>query len=154
VSFVRFLYLLAVGLWIGEVVFFSFVVAPSVFGVLPSTDAGKVVGAIFPRYYALGAGAGAVALVAALVLARSAAFARWWMGAAFSIAVGLAATTWAGVVVHPQAQRVRAAAEARGETPSSVDAFRQAHRLAMILNSIALLGGLAGLGLSAAALRH
>jgi hypothetical protein len=154
VTFVRFLYLLAVGLWIGEVVFFSFVVAPLVFGVLPSADAGKVVGAIFPRYYALGAGAGTVALVAALVLARSAAFARWWTGAALAIAVGLAATAWAGGVVHPEAQRVRAAAEARGEAPSSVEAFRRAHRLAMILNSVALLGGLAGLGLSVAALRQ
>jgi uncharacterized membrane protein len=154
VTFVRFLYLLAVGVWVGEVVFFSFVVAPSVFGVLPSADAGKVVGAIFPRYYALGAGAGTVALVAAMVLARGAALARWWTGAALAIAVGLAATAWAGVVVHPEAQRVRAAAEARGEAPSNVDAFRQAHRLAMILNSIALVGGLAGLGLSAAALRQ
>jgi hypothetical protein len=113
-----------------------------------------VVGVIFPRYYALGGGAGAVALVTALVLARSAAFARWWTGAALAIAVGLAATTWAGVVVHPEAQRVRAAAEARGEAPSSVDAFRRAHGLAMILNSIALLGGVVGLGLSAAALRQ
>jgi uncharacterized membrane protein len=154
VTFVRFLYLLALGLWVGEVVFFSFVVAPSVFGVLPSAEAGKVVGAIFPRYYGLGVVAGTVALVCAVVLGQRAAFARWWTGAAVAIALGLAATAWAGAVVHPQAQRVRAAAEARGEAPANVEEFRQAHRLAMILNSLALLGGLVGLGLSAAALRQ
>lgn len=153
-TLVRFLYLLALGLWVGEVVFFSFVVAPSVFRALPSADAGKVVGAIFPAYYALGAGAGTVALVGGVLLAQRASFARWWMAAVLAIAVGLAATTWAGVVVHPRAQRVRAAAEARGEAPASVDEFRQAHRLAMILNVVALLGGLTGLGLSAAALRQ
>ncbi len=150
-SIVRFLYLLALGVWIGEVVFFSFVVAPSVFGVLPSAEAGRVVGAIFPRYYALGAGAGTVALVCALVLGRQAAFARWWTAVVLAIGIGLACTAWAGVVVHPEAQRVRAAAEARGEAPAAVDEFRQAHRLAMILNSLALLGSVVGLGLSAAA---
>jgi hypothetical protein len=154
VSVVRFLYLLALGVWIGEVVFFSFVVAPSVFGVLPSADAGRVVGAIFPRYYLLGGAAGTIALVCALVLGRQAAFARWWMAAALAIGVGLASTAYAGAVVHPHAQRVRAAAEARGEAPASVDEFRRAHGLAMILNSIALLAGLVGLGVSAAALRH
>jgi uncharacterized membrane protein len=154
VSVVRFLYLLALGVWVGEVAFFSFVVAPSVFGVLPSSDAGRVVGAIFPRYYLLGAAVATIALVCALVLGRQAAFARWWTAAALAIAIGLASTVYAGVVVHPHAQRVRAAAEARGQAPASVDEFRRAHGLAMILNSLALLGGLVGLGVSAAALRH
>ena len=153
-SVVRFLYLLALGVWIGEVAFFSFVVAPSVFGVLPSSDAGRVVGAIFPRYYLLGTVVGTLALVCALVLGRQAVLTRWWTTAAVAIAIGLAATVYAGMVVHPHAQRVRAAAEARGEAPASVDAFRRAHGLAMILNSLALLGGLVGLGASAAALRH
>jgi hypothetical protein len=89
-----------------------------------------------------------------VILGRQAALARWWTAAAIAIAIGLAATVYAGAVVHPHAQRVRAAAEARGEAPASVDEFRRAHGLAMILNSLALLGGLVGLGVSAAALRH
>ena len=153
-SVVRFLYLLALGVWIGEVAFFSFVVAPSVFGVLPSSEAGRVVGAIFPRYYLLGAGLATIALACALVLGRQASVARWWTVAALAIAIGLASTAYAGTVVHPQAQRVRAAAEARGEAPASVAEFRRAHGLAMILNAVALLAGLVGLGVSSAALRH
>ena len=153
-SVVRFVYLLALGLWIGEVAFFSFVVAPSVFGALPPPDAGNVVSAMFPRYYALGACFGTVALLGALLLGRGAAFPRAWTGAAVALAVALGATVWAGVVVHPNAQRLRVAAEARGEAPANVDEFRQAHRLAVMLNAVVLLGGLAALGASAAALRH
>jgi hypothetical protein len=150
---VRFAYLLALGLWIGQVVFFSFVVAPTVFGVLGAAGAGDVVGAIFPRYYAFGMGAAATA-VAAAVLARHAAAPGWWRAATVALALGLAATAWAGAVAHPRAQRLRAAAQAAGQTPAHSDAFRAAHRLTVVLNGAALLAALAGLGLSAAALRQ
>ncbi len=77
-AWVRFLYLLALAVWVGEIVFFSFVVAPAVFGVLDGPRAGAVVSAIFPRYYALGATAGAVAVACAVVLARRATAGGWW----------------------------------------------------------------------------
>src|SRR4029077_14510230 len=100
-ALVRFVYLLALALWIGEIVFFSFVVAPGVFGVLEGPHAGAVVGAIFPRYYALGTVAGAVAIACAFVLARQATAAGWWTAAIVALALGLGATLWAGGVVHP-----------------------------------------------------
>ena len=100
---VRFLYLLALAVWVGEIVFFSFVVAPAVFRVLDPPRAGAVVGEIFPRYYALGTVAGAVALACALVLARRASATGWWTGAVVALGLGLAATLWAGRVVHPRA---------------------------------------------------
>ena len=154
IGLVRFLYLLALALWVGEVVCFSFVVAPAVFGVLGAARAGDVVGAIFPRYYALGTAAGAVALACALVLARRATAAGWWTGTVVALALGLAATLWAGRVVYPRAQRLRVALQARGEAPAADPAFRRAHRTAVALNGVALLAGLVGLGLSAAALRQ
>ena len=150
----RFLYLLALGLWVGEVVCFSFVVAPAVFGVLGAARAGEVVGAIFPRYYALGTAAGAVALGCGIVLGRRATAAGWWTAAVVALALGLAATLWAGRVVHPRAQRLRVALQARGESPAGDPAFRRAHRAAVALNGVALLAGVVGLGLSAAALRQ
>ena len=152
IGLVRFLYLLALALWVGEVACFSFVVAPAVFGVLGEARAGDVVGAIFPRYYALGTAAGAVALACGVVLARRATAAAWWTGAVVALALGLAATLWAGRVVHPRAQRLRVALHARGEAPSADPAFRRAHRTAVALNGVALLAGL--VGLSAAALRQ
>jgi len=154
IGLVRFLYLLALALWVGEIVCFSFVVAPAVFGVLGAARAGDVVGAIFPRYYALGTAAGAVALGCGVVLARRATAEGWWTGALVAVALGLAATLWASRVVHPRAQRLRVALEARGEVPASDPAFRRAHRAAVALNGAALLAGLVGLGLSAGALRQ
>jgi hypothetical protein len=67
---------------------------------------------------------------------------------------GLAALVWAGTVVHPRAQQLRATVHAAGGTPGDDPAFQRAHRLAVTLNGVALLTGVVGLGLSAAALRQ
>jgi hypothetical protein len=154
---VRFLHLLALGLWVGEIAFFSFVVAPAVFATLGperAGEAGEIVSAIFPRYYALGTAAAALGLGSSLLLARRAAAPGWWFGVAACVAVGLAATLVAATVVHPRAQRLRTTLHAAGTPPSEDEAFRRAHRDAMLLNAAALLAGLAGLGVSAAALRQ
>jgi len=58
-NFLNFLELLSLTLWMGSVMFLSFVVAPTLFGVLGDT-AGKAVRAIFPKYYLLGAVCGIV----------------------------------------------------------------------------------------------
>src|SRR5205823_1160335 len=116
IGLLRVLYLLALALWVGEIACFSFVVAPAVFGVLGAARAGDVVAAIFPRYYALGAAAGAVALACGIVLGRRAPAGGWWTGTVLVLALGLAATLWAGRVVHPRAgaRRVGAGRVARG----------------------------------------
>jgi uncharacterized membrane protein len=154
IGVVRFAYLLALGIWIGEIAFFSFVVAPAIFGVLGPERAGPVVGAIFPRYYALGGAAAAVALGCGVVLGRRAATSGWWSAATLSIAVGLAATLWAATVVHPRAQRLRVTLQDAGQAPAANPDFQRAHRTAVLLNATALIAGVAGLGLSAAALRQ
>jgi hypothetical protein len=150
----RFLYLLALAAWIGEVAFFSFVVAPAVFGVLDVARAGDVVAAIFPRYYAIGGIAAAIAVSCAIVLARRSVAGGWWHSAVVVLTIGLVALVWAGMVVHPRAQQLRAAVHAAGQAPGEDPAFQRAHRLAVTLNGVALLTGVLGLGLSAAALRH
>jgi len=122
-------------------------------GVRTPSDAAVAVGVSLPRYYALGVGAAATAVACAAVLARHAAAPGWWRAATVALALGLAATAWAGAVAHPRAQRLRAA-QAAGQAPADRDAFRAAHRLAVVLNGAALLAALAGLGLSAAALRQ
>jgi uncharacterized membrane protein len=151
---VRFLHLLALGLWVGEIAFFSFVVAPAIFASVGPERAGEVVSAIFPRYYALGTAAAAVALGSSLLLARWSTTPGWWMGVSACVALGLAVTLWAATVVHPRAQRLRTTLQAAGTAPAENAAFRRAHRDAVLLNATALLAGLAGLGLSAAALRQ
>lgn len=149
----RFGFLLALATWIGEIVCFSFIVAPTVFGVL-GPRAGDVVGAIFPRYYAVGMAAAATAVVCGVLLARSAATPGLWAGAVIALTLGLGATVVAGVVIHPRAQQLRASLHAAGEEPGANPAFRRAHGVAVALNGTALVAGLVGLGLSAAALRQ
>lgn len=149
----RFCFLLALGTWIGEVACFSFIVAPAIFGVL-GPRAGDVVGAIFPRYYGVGMVAAGTAVVTAFLLARRASAPGLWTGAVFALALGLAATVVAGAVIHPRAQQLRASLHAAGEEPGTNPAFRRAHGAAVALNGTALLAGLVGLGLSAAALRQ
>ena len=153
IGLVRFLHLLALGLWIGEIAAFSFVVAPALFTALAPAAAGEAVAAIFPRYYALGAGAAGVALVGALVLARAAASPGWWTAGAMSVALGLAATVWAGVVVHPRAEQLRVALHAAGRAPAESAEFRHVHGLAVTLNGVALVAAIAGLGFSATTMR-
>jgi uncharacterized protein DUF4149 len=150
---VLFVHLLALAFWLGEIAAFSFVVAPALFTALGPATAGEAVAAIFPRYYALGAGAAAVALLGALLLARAAASPGWWTAGAMSVALGLAATVWAAAIVHPRAEQLRVALHAAGRVPAESADFRHAHRLAVALNGVALVAAIAGLGFSAATTR-
>jgi len=56
--------------WLGSVVFFSFVVAPTVHTVLERPDAARLMRTMFPRYYLFGVLCGSVAIVAALAVAN------------------------------------------------------------------------------------
>ena len=154
IGLLRFGYLLALGLWIGEIATFSFLVAPAVFRSLGASGAGDVVAAIFPGYYRLGGVAAATAVALGLVLARTASRPAWWAGAVAALAVGLAATLWAGAVVHPEARRLRIAMQATGDASPEAAEFRRLHGRAVALNGTALVAGLVGLGLSAGGLRH
>jgi len=152
-ALLRILYLLALVVWVGEIVFFSFVVAPAVFGVLGAVRAGDVVAVIFPRYYALGMVAAGVALACAWLLGRVAAAPGLWAGTVVALALGFVVTTWAGAVVQPRARALRAARLAAGGDAPGVE-FERVHREAVLLNGTALLSGLVALGLSAAAFRQ
>ncbi|HVM94771.1 MAG TPA: DUF4149 domain-containing protein, partial [Candidatus Acidoferrales bacterium] len=72
ITLVKSLYLLALIVWIGTIAFFSFVVAPSIFGNMAPVEAGKVVGLIFPNYYILGYVCGGLMVLASLFLRREA----------------------------------------------------------------------------------
>ena len=149
----RFALLLALGLWIGTIASVSFLVAPLAFSVLAPAQAGDVVGAIFPSYYRLGIVVGAVAVTAALGLRRRAESPRVWSWTATLAAVGLAATLWAGIVVHPAARARRLALTTAGAAPSTDAEFQRLHHRAVALNAVALLAALAALGAAARGLR-
>lgn len=117
---------LALGIWLGTIVFFSFVAAPRTFAVLSRDRAGDVVNDIFPRYYRPGVLLGMTAVIAAgvgLVVWRSTMLGV--VAVVTGVGVGLAAySAW---VLIPEM-------EAAGE-----DAFETYHRRSVVLNGITLL---------------
>ncbi len=63
----RFLMLLALVIWIGGIIFFAFVLAPTLFGVLPTTKlAGDVVNATLTKLHWMGLISGVVFLISSL----------------------------------------------------------------------------------------
>lgn len=72
-GFHRLLQLLTMTVWVGGLVFFAFVLAPTAFRVLPTQfEAGLVVGAALHTFDYVAMGAGAVFLVATVLLFRGA----------------------------------------------------------------------------------
>ena len=144
---------LALGLWIGAIVFVSFVVAPAVFTTVPAETAGLVMGRIFPLYYAFTAVCGCATLAAALVLWRAARGARAWRAVVVMLVVMLTATTYAGAFVHPRARALRPLLHDASADASVRPEFDRLHRRAVQLNGLVLLLGVAAIGTAAASLR-
>jgi uncharacterized membrane protein len=65
-SFLRFLMLLALIVWIGGIIFFAFVMAPTLFTLLPARMAGTVVGTSLTKLHTIGLIAGVVFLASSL----------------------------------------------------------------------------------------
>ena len=154
-GFVRWLYLMALIVWVGEVVFFSFVVAPAVFRTFPppAAEAGRVIGAIFPTYYRIGYTCGALLLVTTLALLATAEV-RTWLGVGAVLVAGmLAATVYAGVVILPRATELRPQIHAQAAPVGTKDEFDRLHRLAVTLNGAVLVGGVAVSVITATSLR-
>jgi len=144
---------LALGLWMGAVVFTSFVVAPAVFGAVGSETAGVVMGRIFPRYYVFTATCGSVALAAAIALGRRSRGARAWTATVVMLTVMLAATTYAGAVVSPRARELRPLLHQPATEASARPEFDRLHRRAVQLNGLVLLLGVVTFGVAATSFR-
>lgn len=147
-----FIYLLAIVCWLGAIIFFSVFVAPAVFTQLSITDAGRVVSMIFPRYYAIGYIAGAVALVLAIYFAIARGPSGWWGAAAAGLSIALALTIYAGAVVRPRVDAIRTVTEELKPDPARRAEFDRLHHLSVVLNGAVLILDLAALASTAAAL--
>ena len=117
----------ALGAWLGSIVFFSFVGAPTVFDVLDEDHAGTVVNAIFPKYYVFGAGLGALAVLAAALTGLATAFDAARLGVLGLAAAGLLLNAYARWVLIPKMDRAGA------------DAFARYHKQSVVLNGATML---------------
>ena len=146
----------AIVCWLGVMAFFGAVIAPAAFSTLDRDTAGRFVSAVFPRYYAVGAALGGLALLALLVrlLLRDDRSGGWV--SLLLVALMLASTLYAWLVVLPAAhaarEALRQAAPAAGAVSTEGLAFTRLHRLSSLLNGVSMLAG--ALGLVAVGLRR
>lgn len=148
------IFLLSLVVWIGGIVFFSFIGAPSIFKNLPPEYAGKAVGAIFPKYYPMGYVSG---LVAFACLIFSAARTGSWPVLKILIVLGMVTlTVWSSLVTHPKAKALK---EEMQISQSQTDIqhlkaeFDRIHRWSVINNGTVLIFGLILIFLTARSLQ-
>jgi len=153
-AIVKFIHLVSLVVWIGTLVFFSFFAAPSIFKVLPRETAGDVVGAIFPKYWAIGY----IASIAALGSLIFISYAEKGLPAAriAVLAAMTAVTFYSGLAVGSKARAVKAemrAAESPEKKAELRGEFKRIHAKSSVLNLIVIALGLVVVYLTSTALR-
>jgi len=137
----RVLHVLAVGLWFGAGVFFSFVAAPVLFATFDSNFAGTAVGPLFPPYFALQGLCAVIALATAIgwkTRDPGVGVHRWRV-------VVLLIATLAVLGGWPVAGKVSELRAARETSQAARAAFATWHLMSLSLNMLAI--GLAGVAL-------
>ena len=137
--FIKFLHLLSLSIWVGAMVFFSFVAAPAIFKTLPRETSGDVVGKIFPKYWLLGY---AACITAALTLVIMSAPEKTVSTARMTIlALMTGAVFYNGLSVATKARGIKAeirAAQRQEEKDGLRGRFKKLHALSAALNMLAL----------------
>lgn len=147
------LYLLCLVLWVGSTLFFTLVVAPTLFSTLPVEAAGTAVSIVFPYYYAIAGVCGLVLLVLLVLQWRRTHVPTLWRQIVL-VALMWLGSLYAGLVVQPRAAALKAERNAGGEGAVLAAAeFQRVHRIAMGLNTVVLLGGIALVAATAGRLR-
>jgi len=143
-TIIKFLHLLSLVIWIGGMVFFMTIGAPSIFKVLPRETAGDVLGVIFPKYWFMGYLCGAAALITILIISIKEHFYPWFRIALLILMTVL--TLYSGLVVAARAREVRLqirTVEDAAQKEILTARFRSLHSKSVSLNVIILLSGLA-----------
>ena len=148
-SFARFVLILSLVVWVGGIVFFSFVVAPAAFSVLPAQEvAGILVGQSLGALHRIGLAYGVVFLAATF-------FGRFSQAKFLRVLVGLMllCTAFSQFRITPQMQTIRAAVGGPIQALPRQDAgratFDRLHRTSVILEGIVLLAGIGAIGVLA-----
>jgi hypothetical protein len=149
-STLRFVEILALGTWVGGIIFLSFVVAPGAFGVLGSRDqAGTMVGFALGRLHWIGIVAGLIYVLALVVERRSiAAIAR---PAAILVVLMIALTFYSQKFVTSRLTGLRREMVSVDATPRDNPLrveFDGLHQWSVRIEGAVLLLGLAGLFLT------
>src|SRR5712692_8429279 len=161
-SLLRFLEMLALSLWVGGIVFLSFIVAPSTFQNLPGYEAGSLVGIALTKLHLLGYFAAllflAVRVIGALLAPPSDSFSRSALlvrPAVLVVLVMFLLTVVSQQGVRPRIDAARAeiiatlgrVERAPRDSPLRIE-FDRLHRISVHLESAVLLLGIAAMFLT------
>lgn len=119
-NFLEIVVALCWALWLGSMVFFSFVVAPTVFRTLGREGASPVMSALFPPYYLFGMITGGIAVAFCLVFRAD-----------LRVTVPLAASL---IIVSYARQQLLPAIEQARPRRDDDPAFDRLHRMSVRLN--------------------
>jgi len=148
-SWARFLLILSLVVWVGGIIFFSFVVAPTAFSVLPAQEiAGVVVGQSLGVLHRIGLACGVIFLAATFL-------GRFRQGKALRVLIGLMllSTAFSQFRITPQMETIRAAVGGPIQALPRQDAgratFDRLHKTSVILEGIVLVAGVGAIGILA-----
>ena len=143
-ALLRYILLLALVLWIGGIVFFSFIASPSIFKVLPREQAGQVVGDIFPKYHLLGYVSCIITLTCIFGLRQLGVVQSIRTAMIFLVLMGGIQVTM-GTIIGPKVIEARDAVKTTPAGPEKErleKKFRGLHGVSMIFNLVLLILGL------------
>lgn len=144
-SLAKYIHLLSLVVWIGAMIFFSFIGAPAIFKTLDRRTAGDVVGEIFPKYFLLWQVCAAGAFLTLVYMGAKSGFSSPLKAGLVLLVLMGTVTVYSSHVNAPQARAVKA--QIRKETDEGkIEALRKRfgrlHGISMALNIVTL-----GLGL-------
>lgn len=138
----KWLYIVSLATWVGSIIFFSFVIAPTVFKVLKPEDAAKLQRAMFPKYYLVGILCAGIGIVCVGLLLAERAFGKWPGVLSLLLIAAMGATdVWLRQTVVPHMAAIREE-RAAGSTPELEAEWKSLHRLSVLLNVAVLFSGL------------
>ena len=149
-TFARFLMILSLIIWIGGIVFFSFIVAPVVFSVLPAQEAaGRIVSRSLTGLHLLGLTCGVIFLASTFLVALKRA-----RGLRAAMLLMIVVTALSQFGVTPQMEKIREAVGGSIQALPHQDAgratFDRLHQISVILECLVLIAGIGTVGMLAA----
>jgi uncharacterized membrane protein len=140
-----FLYNLVLGLWIGGMAIFSFVLTPVIFRSYGRDTAGEIVGRLFPYYFPYNLALSIAALALLLVFSADRTSLGYKLSLAL-VAAAIAVNVFVSFKLHPEARRVKREIHSFESVPPESPLrrrFSRLHGVSMALNLLVLADGVA-----------
>ncbi len=140
---VKFIHLMSLVTWIGGMLFFSFLAAPSIFKVLPRETAGKVVGDLFPKYWMMGYIGSLLSLLTLVIASYHKVPFPWIRSGMLTAMVFL--SFYSGLVIGKKARDIKAEISVVHEGVEKTELqqeFRKYHAQSTIVNVIIMIVGI------------